>query len=299
MAKKKKPQPQKQAPLSPKKYLLNGIARKLPVYECWINPDWEESGLATVIIARKHPNGNITFATYLTDVFCLGLKDTMYFYNESENRYEEMCELIYENAGQEREEVEYVFAHNLVYGSIEYAEELGFKPNKDWSLTQFVLNEDDDKVEMMEIEFGREGMPVYISGPFDNPNRIINTLRKSVGEGNFDIIFTDGDTYQNRLLQGDNSFSLDELIPEGETGFNKRVFHVDQDEDEDDEEGMSEEEMGEILNVMQSIFGTEGMIKMVAEVAGINEKELIEKIKQAEYTDFEETDEEDTKPEKP
>lgn len=38
------------------------------------------------------------------------------------------------------------------------------------------------------ITFGRHGVPCYVSGPFDNPTRVMRTLTSSVGAGNFQFI---------------------------------------------------------------------------------------------------------------
>lgn len=85
---------------------------------------------------------------------------------------------------------EIVKAHNIIYGGIDYAEELGFQPHKLFRITEYLLNPDliDDGID--EIEFGKDGKPFFIAGPDDNVDRIINTLKKNVGEGNFDGMFT-------------------------------------------------------------------------------------------------------------
>jgi len=36
-----------------------------------------------------------------------------------------------------------------------------------------------------DLEFGRDGMPMYIEGPHDDTRRIMHTLRQNVGDGNF------------------------------------------------------------------------------------------------------------------
>jgi len=63
--------------LSPENYIRKK-ARMLPIYECWLNNDWEVSGAASIIIARRHTNENITFYLYLVDLYCLGVKDSFY-----------------------------------------------------------------------------------------------------------------------------------------------------------------------------------------------------------------------------
>ncbi|RLD61028.1 MAG: hypothetical protein DRJ05_03475, partial [Bacteroidetes bacterium] len=76
-------------PLSPINYIRQK-AKKLPIYECLINPDWLEGGLATVYIARQHTNGNITFGSYLVDLLCLGVKDTGYDFNITKTSFQEL-----------------------------------------------------------------------------------------------------------------------------------------------------------------------------------------------------------------
>jgi len=83
---------------------------------------------------------------------------------------------------------EYKLVHNIIYGAVEYAEELGFAPHKDFSATRYILEEDDDNIELINIEFGFNGKPAVVIGPFDNPEKIIATLNRTVGKGNYTII---------------------------------------------------------------------------------------------------------------
>ncbi len=111
---KKKPQSNSALPKTDKQYLLSGMARRLPVVECLINPNWQESGLATVVVARQHKNGNLTVGTYLIDVFCLGLKQTAFIVNDTDDNYRFTVDRLFEI--QEREKTNYVLAHNVIYG---------------------------------------------------------------------------------------------------------------------------------------------------------------------------------------
>ena len=47
-----------------------------------------------------------------------------------------------------------------------------------------------DDIELIEFEFGKDGKPFYIAGPFDNSRKILETLSNSVGEGNFEFVST-------------------------------------------------------------------------------------------------------------
>ena len=174
---------------SPEKYILSK-ARKLPFHECLINDTWKESGLATILISKKQPGGNYTYAMYLVDVFCLGLKNTLFNFNYNEAMYKEMKET-YVYGHENVVTCDIVKAHNIIYGAIDYAEELGFQPDKHFKITEYLLNPNLINDGIDEIEFGYEGKPFFIAGPDDNTSRIISILEKNVGKGNFEIMFSD------------------------------------------------------------------------------------------------------------
>ena len=179
--------------LSPENYIRKK-ARTLPVYECQVNDDWKEQGVAHVIVARKHTNGNITVCFYLVDLFCLGVKNTQYFFNIPEADYQDKMD------GMEHVDfkpISYALAHNIVFAGIEFAEEYGFKPHKEFtSVTKFLLEEDTEDVELIDIECGRDGKPFFVSGPFDDQvkiNQVIAQLERTAGAGNYDFLLEEED----------------------------------------------------------------------------------------------------------
>jgi len=143
---------------SPENYIKTR-ARSLPIEVCYINENWKETGLASIIVVRKHTNGNFTFGIFLVDIFALGTKDTFYLFNAEKHKLDE----ILEKANSERMiETDYVLAHNIIYGANVFAEENGFRPCKEFDITQFILEEDTDDIEFIEIEFGKNGEPFLI-----------------------------------------------------------------------------------------------------------------------------------------
>jgi len=176
--------------LSAKKKILT--ARNLPVYECLVNPSWKEQGMARVIISRQQPDGNLLFGIYLVDTFCLGLKNTFCNADFSMWKYKtELCSHIYKD--EDPVECPISLANNIVYGAIEFAAQLGFKPNKDFKLSQYVL-EDKNTVEPCDdIEFGKDGKPFYIAGPEDNVEYVLKQLESTAGKENFDFMFSPND----------------------------------------------------------------------------------------------------------
>jgi hypothetical protein len=177
--------------LSPENYIRTK-ARMLPIYECLVNAEWQVGGIATIIIARCHINGNITACFYMVDLFCLGVKDTYYRFNISKDEYQDAVSLSSEMAPIP---ISYALAHNIIYSAIEFAEEYGFKPHKNFtSTTRFMLEEDSEAIELIEIECGKDGKPLYVSSEDDSEqkiNSIIRQLEKTAGIGNFEYISDD------------------------------------------------------------------------------------------------------------
>jgi hypothetical protein len=169
----------------PRKRLLAG--RELPLHECLINAGWKERGIANIIISRRQPDGKITFGVYLVDIFCLGLKSSFGNVDFSELRYES------ELKARAMPDVSLVecapdLAHHIIYGGIDYAARFGFKPDPDFKWSQGVLDERGLHEPLPEVEFGKDGKPLFISGPHDNMDRIIRQLEATAGSGNFEFI---------------------------------------------------------------------------------------------------------------
>jgi hypothetical protein len=168
--------------LSPEKYILTK-ARSLPIFKCLINQHWKEKGMANVVVMRSHVNGNVTVGYYLIDLFCLGIKDTHYQFNEPREEILEMME------GNGFMEIEYNLAHNIVYAGHDYAYEFDIHPHKDFTVTKFILEEDNDNIELIEVHTGDEqGNPylmvssTYLAGP------ILQKLKQHAGEGNYTYV---------------------------------------------------------------------------------------------------------------
>ena len=159
-------------------------AQGYPVHECMINRSWREKGLVTILIARRQPNGRIAFGVFLVDVYCLGLKNTFWNgdFTISEYDWGVRGRMVSEN---DLVACPLDLAHTIIYGAIDYARQFGFEPHKDFKLSRHILQERDDFTWREDVEFGRDGMPLFVSGPHDNANRIIRQLQATAGEGNF------------------------------------------------------------------------------------------------------------------
>jgi hypothetical protein len=197
--------------LSPENYIRTK-ARSLPLHECLVNTGWEDSQMVNVIIARKHSNGNITACLYLVDLFCQGVKDTTWFFNIPVFEYNGIKEEI--NGKMDFEKVKYELAHNIIFAAIEFADEYGFYPHGDFtSVTSYMLEEDNDEIELIDIECGIDGKPAYMRTPNhtkSEADRIIAKLEKNAGPGNY-IIFDETDEDAGETDQEDEDDDLDKL----------------------------------------------------------------------------------------
>jgi hypothetical protein len=175
--------------LSPENYIRTR-ARSLPLHECLVNTRWEDAQMVNVMVARKHSNGNITACLYLVDLYCQGVKDTTWFFNMPALEYGELKNEI--NGKMDFEEVKYELVHNIIYAALEFAEEYGFYPHRDFTgITIYMLEEDSDEIELIDIECGIDGKPAYMRTPNHSKREtemIIAKLEKNPGPGNYVIL---------------------------------------------------------------------------------------------------------------
>lgn len=183
MAKKKsknKSKGQQQAALSPYRFMREK-ARTLPIGQCYIGPpDWQESGMAHIIVTRVRPSGNLVMASFLVDTFCLGVKDAGYHENMAPSDFEEYLDKY--RRGMGLEEISYNEAHNIIYGAMAFAEDGGIKPSKDFYPAGYILEEDTDDIPMIEYDFGKNGKHLLIVHPDRKEMPYYHILKKNLGD---------------------------------------------------------------------------------------------------------------------
>lgn len=162
-------------------------ARSFPILECWISADWEKgSGLVQIILTRQQPNEKMCCAVYLVDKYCLGLKNTLAKINLSPERYQTVFDEI--DSKQTMVECPIELAHQMIYESIDYAAQFGFQPQSDFALTQYMLEPRSELDETYKLEFGQNGKPLFVAGPYDDAKKIIKQLEETAGTGNYDYV---------------------------------------------------------------------------------------------------------------
>jgi len=184
---------------------IRSRARNLKIGKCYITEDWDLMREGNIIITRLHSNGNITTGFFMVDLGLLGVKDAFYDFNVSDDK---LSAILKDNNEEGKFiDIDYDLAHNIIYGAVEYAEDYGFMPCKEYAVAKFILEEDDDNTPYIEIEFGAEGYPTVFC---DNQNpraREIKQMEESVGKGNFKVINIDDLDYEENL--DDDEYGLD------------------------------------------------------------------------------------------
>lgn len=185
----------------------DGQTGERAVVGCWVSAGWSEGvtvtghpqwrehrpgkfgadGLAGVLIARAKRPGRVTICGYLVDAYCLGVKDALGPKGVDDGpALEHLKEQFFAAFGPQPPVVAPLeLAQHLVFGAVEYARGLGFRPHPDFAAAARHLG---SWTGPSAITFGKDGKPLYIQGPHDNAARVVRTLQASVGEGNYDFV---------------------------------------------------------------------------------------------------------------
>ena len=189
-------------------------ANQFPVVECLINSNWynDDSSLNRIVITRQQPDGLLVFGSFMVDMLLLGLKNAHVKINVPASEIPKMLPYIYSDV--DPEDCDLALAHQMIYEAIDYAAKYEFKPHKDFKRAQHVLDSRGTHPETHKLAFGKDGKPFFVAGPYDNAKLIVNKLKRTAGEGNFDYIVP--------LMEPD-----DLLMDEG------GIIYGDDDEDDD------------------------------------------------------------------
>jgi hypothetical protein len=162
-------------------------ADSYPLHECLMNRDWTESGMAVVLVARRQKESQVMAGIFMTDCYCLGVKEAMCRANVPEIRYEEDIRAHVIEQYDARP-VPFERACQIIYGAADYAADLGFRPHKDYRLACHILLPRDAVPPADDLEFGKDGKPFYMAGPHDNPKKILKQLKDRLGPDGFHFI---------------------------------------------------------------------------------------------------------------
>lgn len=146
------------------------MADAWPVLVCLVPKYLWESGMGSLMIARRTHDGHVAVAFFLLDIFCLGVKDAFWKIIPL-GEFEEMRENFETDQGPHDRPTPEYFA-KLVYRTADYGQSLGFPPHHEFRHAQRLLAGIDPSLCPDEFTFGKDGQPSYIPGPNDSIEKI-------------------------------------------------------------------------------------------------------------------------------
>jgi hypothetical protein len=187
--------------------LVRAIAREQtvrapePAVTCWVSPGWsaglavppdrdwpdrkrrgaDETGLVCVLVARDRHRHRSTASVsgFLVDTYCLGVKDAFGPHTMGQGELRGFRHDFFRAFAGAPVEAPAELARHVVWGAVEYARGLGFRPHPDFRAAARHLGPLDGP---SAIGFGRYGRPYYMQGPYDDTDEILQTLEEHVGE---------------------------------------------------------------------------------------------------------------------
>ncbi len=163
-------------------------ASTYPLHQTLFPGNLLEAGMGLAVFSRRLPDSRIAVGTFLVDVFCLGVKDAMARIM-AEWEYEDYIDGVEEN--HSLKVVEPACIVKLVEEGVDYARDLGFFPHKDYRKARKIFGDVDPADCKTEFEFGKDGKPFYMSGPYDSDTkirRIIDRLTERLGPDGFHFL---------------------------------------------------------------------------------------------------------------
>ena len=157
-----------------------------PIHECLVQEDMHKSGLGVVFVSRKLLNGQIAVSSFMLDIYCLGAKDSFFRivniheYDELKDKYPYVLKPIHPTC-----------AKKLIEGAVAYARQFEFKPDAGYYIAVNIFGDFDAHVCPENYEYGKNGKPLFISGPNDSERKIVeitNKLNKHAGKSQANII---------------------------------------------------------------------------------------------------------------
>lgn len=169
-----------------------GAADRFPLLHCTINAvDLEENGIGWVCVSRELPNGSVANALFLVDQYCLGVKNAI---------AQVVSRFVYEDKVVRKlrtrrtappQPVDLATARKFVEGAVAYAAQFGFTPHPDYEEARAIFGSADPAASTENFEYGKDGKPFYVSGPYETPARsraILSALERHCGPNGFNTM---------------------------------------------------------------------------------------------------------------
>jgi hypothetical protein len=177
-------------------------ATRFPVLHSLVTVDFWDEGMGWALLSRLMPDGFVAVAVFLVDRYCLGVKNA---------GAEIVPRSVYEDQFLRKMQSRFdarkmtpAGVRKLVEAAVAYAHDLGFAPQEDYHKAKALFGDIDPNECDETFEFGKDGKPLFIAGPSDDParcRRILATLTDRLGPNGFHFTIPMGDPEEFGLVE--------------------------------------------------------------------------------------------------
>jgi hypothetical protein len=174
-----------------------------PIHACLVSEAEADVGLGYLILVRRAADGRMAMATFLLDLYCVGVKDVMMRVGEASDIEGFIAAL---GEAQSLIAMEPPRARRLLRDLVAWSRSIGLPPHPDYAAAEALFGDVPVDSSDESFSFGRDGKPFLIQGPSDTPARIrkrIEALRRTVGDDGFEY-----------MLEHDDGFDDDDFDPD-------------------------------------------------------------------------------------
>ncbi len=195
-------------------------AATAPIMHCCVQENLWTGGMGQLLLSRVLPDGDVAFAVFLLDVYCLGVKDVTLGVLSWISYQEKIATGLLKRF--EFVDLTPEGARKIVEGAVAYARDLGIPPHADYRKAELLFGNIDASICADEFSYGLNGKPYFVAGPFDNTIRcrqIMALLNSRLGPDGFHFTVPVGGSpnQQGRQLvidlddEGDEYFDDDDF----------------------------------------------------------------------------------------
>lgn len=150
------------------RHKANPDPQSLPLVLCRISAKWREIGAATLVVARRRPNGLLMTVLFYVDLYGVGLKDC--FHRRDATLAEVQAHVLEQRELGPFEECSEDFARQVVWGGYYYGRKNGFHPPREFrNCRNFLAPLPEEEVDWGL--FGKDGKPLIIGDYLDLKRR--------------------------------------------------------------------------------------------------------------------------------
>jgi hypothetical protein len=194
-------------------------AEKWLVTSAVVSTNIWKSGVGSLAIARRESEGQLVFAVFLVDVYCLGVKNA-FWKAGTQHDYDDLIRRL--NETQKMAAIAPACLVKIVQGAVEYAKSFGLPPHPDFRHAARLLAGIDPSACPEQFTFGRNGKPFYVQGPHESSAEAQAIIARIQAAGGHYLIGASATDMLKELEAADSH------LPDG--------FADDNEEDDDDDD---------------------------------------------------------------